>query len=106
MVGRPDDFVRPSSFVDDTVGILLPKMGVDMPPLIDRMHDKIWEIYVKDADAVEGKNFVRFGTGIVDCSGIIQHCVDCGYTGYLTLELSLIDRATMLDDLRQGLEIT
>jgi len=82
------------------------RSGVDMPPLIDRMHDKIWEIDVKDADAVEGKNFVRFGTGIVDCSGIIQHCVDRGYTGYLTLELSLIDRATMLDDLRQGLEIT
>lgn len=82
------------------------KSGVEMKPLIDKMHDRIYEIDVKDADAINGKKFVRFGTGIVDCEGVIRECVERGYTGYLTLELSLIDRETMLDDLRAGLAIT
>ncbi|MCC9601185.1 sugar phosphate isomerase/epimerase [Stieleria sp. JC731] len=82
------------------------RSGVSMEPLIDRWHKKIYEIDVKDADAVDGKKFVRFGTGIVDCEGIIAQCIERGYQGYLVLELSLIDRATMLDDLHAGLEIT
>lgn len=82
------------------------RSGVEMEPLIDKMHAKILHIDVKDADAVDGSKFVRFGTGIVDCQGVIERCVSHGYTGYLVLELSLIDRATMLADLRQGLAIT
>ncbi len=82
------------------------RSGVDMPPLIADFAEKIYHIDVKDADAVGGKKFVRFGTGIVDCAGILRQCVDRGYRGYLVLELSLIDRETMLDDLRAGLRIT
>lgn len=82
------------------------RSGVEMIPLIEKMHARIYEIDVKDADAVGGKKFVRFGTGIVDCEGVIAEFVDRGYSGYLVIELSLIDRATMLDDLRAGLAIT
>jgi len=82
------------------------RSGVEMEPLIDRMHKRILHIDVKDADAVGGSKFVRFGNGIVDCRGLIERCLDKGYSGYLVLELSLIDRDTMLDDLRGGLETT
>lgn len=82
------------------------RSGVAMTPLIEEMHDRIYEIDVKDADAIGGNKFVRFGTGIVDCEGVIGECVQRGYSGYLTLELSLIDRDTMLEDLRAGLAIT
>ena len=82
------------------------RSGVDMMPMIRHLHRRILHIDVKDADAVGGKKFVRFGTGIVDCAGTIQQCVEHGYSGYLVLELSLVDRATMLDDLGKGVAIT
>lgn len=108
----PDDYDFVFSKVDSAaIGMCFDmghfaRSGVEMEPLIDNWYKKIYEIDVKDADAVGGKKFVRFGTGIVDCEGIIERCVDQGYSGYLVLELSLIDRATMLDDLRAGLKIT
>lgn len=108
----PDDYDFVFSKIDSpAVGMCFDmghfaRSGVEMEPLIDELHKRIYEIDVKDADAVGGKKFVRFGTGIVDCEGILERCVDQGYSGYLVLELSLIDRATMLEDLRAGLEIT
>lgn len=108
----PDDYEFIFSKVESpAIGICFDmghfaRSGVEMEPLIDAMHHRIYEIDVKDADAVGGSRFVRFGTGIVDCSGVIEHCINRGYSGYLVLELSLIDRATMLDDLRAGLAIT
>ena len=112
LIEFPDDYRFVFDRIDSRmIGMCLDmghfaRSGVDMGPLIDEMHKRILHIDVKDADAVNGKKFVRFGTGIVDCEGVIQQCVDRGYNGYLVLELSLIDRKTMLDDLRQGIAIT
>ncbi|WP_154794493.1 sugar phosphate isomerase/epimerase family protein [Occultella kanbiaonis] len=49
--------------------------------------------------------FVRFGHGIVDFDATLSTAVSNGYTGYLVIELPLIDRSTMAADLRAGAEL-
>ena len=80
--------------------------GVDMIALVEAMPDKIHHIDAKDCQAAGTTNFVRFGTGIVPFEPVISRAVELGFSGYIIVELPRIDKATMLKDLRAGVELT
>ncbi|MFC7620269.1 sugar phosphate isomerase/epimerase family protein [Microlunatus sp. GCM10028923] len=79
--------------------------GVDMIRFIDDFHDRIIHVDLKDAGAPGTDRFVRFGEGVVDFAAVLGHARDRGYAGQLIIELPLIDRSTVIDDLRAGLAV-
>lgn len=79
--------------------------NVDMVALIEAMPDKIHHIDAKDCRAVGATDFVRFGTGIVPFDAVIPRAVELGFSGYIIVELPRIDKATMVDDLRAGVDL-
>lgn len=76
--------------------------GVDLTAFIDKFHEKIFHVDVKDVEKQGSWKFVRYGTGIVPLEATIEHILSKGYQGYLVVELSLIDKDTMMSDLRKG----
>lgn len=78
--------------------------GIDLASIADEFRDRIVHVDLKDHSARAG-SFVRFGEGDVDFDAVLSRIVGRGYTGHLVVELPLIDRATMLDDLRAGVAL-
>ncbi|TDE89550.1 sugar phosphate isomerase/epimerase [Occultella glacieicola] len=81
--------------------------GHDPVAVAGRFADRLVHLDLKDcAGMVDGApQFVRFGHGTVDFDATLATAVSNGYTGYLVIELPLIDRATMAADLRAGAEL-
>lgn len=81
--------------------------GHDPAALAERYARKLIHLDLKDCAAPDGHNanFVRFGEGIVDFDETLSTAIEGGYTGYLVIELPLIDRSTMAADLRAGAEL-
>lgn len=106
-----DDYEEVFSQVDSpNLGVCLDMghfaaSGVDMVALVEAMPDKIHHIDMKDCRAEGAADFVRYGTGIVPFEPVIDRAIALGFDGYLIVELPRIDRATMEDDLRKGIEL-
>ncbi|UFU01831.1 sugar phosphate isomerase/epimerase [Ruania suaedae] len=81
--------------------------GHDPAAIAERYAGKLIHLDLKDCAAPDGHsaNFVRFGDGVVDFDATLSTAIDGGYTGYLVIELPLIDRSTMAADLRAGAEL-
>lgn len=106
-----DDYARIFDAVPSTaVGVCLDTghfaaSGVDAVEVIDTFGDRVVHVDLKDCAAVGAADFVRFGHGVVDFDRVLAAARDRGYSGYALIELPLIDRDTMLDDLTAGLHI-
>ena len=62
--------------------------GVDMYDLIDKLSDRINHIHLKENDGFGIKKFTRFGEGTTDNHGIVKKMIECGYEGYMSVEIS------------------
>lgn len=108
----PEDYETVFSQIDSpAVGICFDmghfaSSGVDLNGFIDKFHQKIFHVDVKDVEKPGSWKFVRYGTGVVPLKATLDHIMTKGYQGYLVVELSLIDRETMLDDLKAGYALT
>jgi sugar phosphate isomerase/epimerase len=106
-----EDYLRVFNEIDSpNIGVCLDmghagSSGIDMVELIEAMPEKIYHIDAKDCRAVGATDFVRFGTGIVPFDPVIPRALELGFTGYIIVELPRIDKATMVDDLRRGVEL-
>ncbi len=87
-----DDYDRIFSAVDSShVGMCL-DMGhfdgasVDNLEVIDRFHDKINHVDIKDVVAVGTYKSVPYGTGVTKGELIVETLLQKGYTGYLVIE--------------------
>ncbi len=79
--------------------------GVDMLDLVESMPDKIHHIDIKDVEAQGATKWARYGQGIVDFDRVINRSIELGFNGYIIVELPRIDRNTMVDDLKAGIEV-
>lgn len=108
----PEDYEKVFAAIDSpAVGICFDMghfaaSGVDLDGFVNRFAEKIFHVDVKDVEKLGSGKFVRYGTGIVPLEATIEHILSKGYQGYLVVELSLIDRETMMDDLRAGYALT
>ena len=99
------DFDRVFSAIDSpNVGLCLDpahftKAGVDSFAIATRFKDRLLHLDLKD---FRGGDWARYGEGVVDLPKLVRQAVADGYRGYLVIELSLRDRATMLADLKKG----
>jgi sugar phosphate isomerase/epimerase len=78
------------------------KAGVDPFAIATRFKDRLLHLDLKDFRDGE---WARYGEGVVDLPKLIAQALADGYRGYLVIELSLRDRATMLADLKKGVEM-
>lgn len=74
--------------------------GVSLDEVVDRLADKINHIHVKEAAEMGETRFVRFGQGITENNRIIERILSHGYEGYISVELAIEDKSSLIDDLK------
>jgi len=79
--------------------------GHDPAVVARQFANRLVHVDLKDCAAPGADRFVRFGEGVVDFDATLSTVVRAGYTGYLVIELPLIDRSTMAADLRAGADL-
>jgi len=57
--------------------------NVDLMEVVDRFHEKILHIDIKDTEKMGVHKVVNFGDGVTNNDGMIQKMLDHGYEGYL-----------------------
>lgn len=65
---------------------------------------KINHIHVKEAVGFGVEEFVRFGEGLTDKNSFIETMLDIGYSGYISVELAILDKSHVVEDLRTAYE--
>ncbi len=60
--------------------------GVSNVDVIERFHDRILHVDLKDTIAFGTYKTVNYGTGVTDVPGIARKVIEHGYTGYLLVE--------------------
>ena len=93
-----------SAIASPNVGLCLDpghfaKAGVDPFAIATRFKDRLLHLDLKDFKDGE---WARYGEGVIDLPRLVTQVIKDGYRGYLVIELSLRDRATMLGDLKKG----
>jgi sugar phosphate isomerase/epimerase len=73
--------------------------AVDLDQVVEIFSEKINHIHVKEAIARGVEQFVRFGEGITDNGRLIGQLLARGYEGYVSVELALKDKSTLVHDL-------
>ena len=77
--------------------------NVDLMKVVDKFHEKILHIDIKDTAKMGVHKVVNFGEGITDNDGVIQKMLDHGYEGYLLVEMAPpINEATLVRDLTRA----
>jgi len=61
---------------------------VDLMEVVDKFHEKILHIDLKDTEKMGVHKVVNFGEGVTDNDGVIQKMLDHGYEGYLLVEMA------------------
>lgn len=79
--------------------------GHDLLAVVREFAPRIVHVDLKDCAGPGPERFVRFGEGVVDFDAVLTEIVTAGYAGYLVVELPLVDRSTMIADLRAGADI-
>lgn len=108
----PEDYDRIFSAVSSrAVGMCLDPAhfnasGVDLRALVDRFHERIYHVDLKDNAGPGKHDAVPFGSGAVDLDGLVQHLLEKGYRGYLVVEYAKKDRGVVtFEDLVAGYKI-
>lgn len=77
--------------------------NVDLMAVVDRFHDRILHIDLKETERKGIHKVVRFGEGVTDNAGVIERMLDHGYEGYLLVEMAPpIDPQTLHADLTKA----
>lgn len=74
--------------------------NVDLLEVVDRFHERILHIDLKETERMGIHKVVRFGEGVTNNAAVIEKMLAHGYEGYLLVEMAPpIDRATLETDL-------
>lgn len=80
--------------------------NVDNFEVIDRFHERILHVDLKDTERKGIHKVVNFGSGVTDVHGIIRRLLEHGYTGYLVIEQAPpISRETLIEDMIRAREM-
>ena len=79
---------------------------VDNFAVLERFHERILHIDMKDTAERGVHKVVNYGSGVTDVHGIVKKALSYGYTGYLLIEQAPpLDRDTLLSDMRRAYEM-
>jgi sugar phosphate isomerase/epimerase len=77
--------------------------NVDNFAVVERFHDRVLHIDMKDTEARGIHKVVNYGSGVTDVHGIVRRMLDHGYTGYLLIEQAPpLNRDTLVADLTRA----
>jgi inosose dehydratase len=77
--------------------------SIDNFAVIERFHDRILHVDLKDTAARGVHQVVNYGSGITDFHGIVRALLGHGYSGYLVVEQAPpLDPATLVADLTRA----
>ncbi|WP_163381990.1 sugar phosphate isomerase/epimerase family protein [Cyclobacterium sp. SYSU L10401] len=80
--------------------------NVDLMEVVDKFHEKILHIDIKDTEKMGVHKVVNFGEGVTDNDGVIQKMLDHGYEGYLLVEMAPpLDETTLVKDLTRAYQL-
>lgn len=80
--------------------------NVDLMEVVDKFHEKILHIDIKDTEKMGVHKVVNFGEGVTDNDGVIQKMLEHGYEGYLLVEMAPpINEATLIKDLTRAYQL-
>jgi sugar phosphate isomerase/epimerase len=74
--------------------------------VIDRFHERVLHIDMKDTAARGVHKVVNYGTGVTDVHGIVKNALARGYSGYLLIEQAPpLSRDTLLADMTRAFKM-
>jgi sugar phosphate isomerase/epimerase len=77
--------------------------NVDNFKVIERFHDRILHVDMKDTEARGIHKVVNYGSGVTDVHGIVRKILEHGYSGYLLIEQAPpLNRDTLVADLTRA----
>jgi sugar phosphate isomerase/epimerase len=77
--------------------------NVDNFAVIERFHDRVLHVDMKDTAARGIHKVVNYGSGVTDVHGIVRKMLEHGYTGYLLIEQAPpLNRDTLLADMQRA----
>ena len=80
--------------------------NVDLMKVVDKFHEKILHIDIKDTEKLGIHKVVNFGEGVTDNDGVIQKMLDYGYEGYLLVEMAPPrNEDTLVEDLTRAYQL-
>lgn len=80
--------------------------NVDLMQVVDRFHDRILHIDLKETERKGIHKVVRFGEGVTDNTGVIERMLAHGYEGYLLVEMAPPqDEQTLVADLTKAYQL-
>ncbi|GAB2608614.1 sugar phosphate isomerase/epimerase family protein [Pseudactinotalea suaedae] len=79
--------------------------GHDPATVAAELGERVTHIDLKDCAGPGPGQFVRFGEGVVDFDAVLAQAITPGWSGFVVVELPLVDRATVIADLQAGVQI-
>ncbi|SEJ05768.1 Tat (twin-arginine translocation) pathway signal sequence [Cyclobacterium xiamenense] len=80
--------------------------NVGLMEVVDKFHEKILHIDIKDTEKMGVHKVVNFGEGVTDNDGVIQKMLDHGYEGYLLVEMAPpLNETTLVKDLTRAYQL-
>ncbi len=80
--------------------------NVDLMDVVDRFHERILHIDLKETERKGIHKVVRFGEGVTNNVGVIERMLGHGYEGYLLVEMAPpLDQQTLHADLTKAYEL-
>lgn len=79
--------------------------GHDPVAVAADLAERVVHIDLKDCTGPGPGQFVRFGEGVVDFDAVLAQAVTPGWSGFVVIELPLVDRATVIADLQAGVHL-
>lgn len=80
--------------------------NVDNFAVVERFHDRVLHIDLKDTAARGVHKVVNYGTGVTDVHGIVKAMLARGYSGYLLIEQAPpLSRETLVADLTRAVHM-
>lgn len=80
--------------------------NVDLMEVVDRFHERILHIDLKETERKGIHKVVRFGEGVTNNEGVIESMLSHGYEGYLLVEMAPpLDQQTLHTDLNKAYDL-
>lgn len=77
--------------------------NVDLMKVVDRFHERILHIDIKDTERMGVHKVVNYGKGVTNNEAVVEKMLDYGYKGYLLIEMAPPqNEATLKEDLTRA----
>jgi sugar phosphate isomerase/epimerase len=77
--------------------------NVDLMEVVDRFHERILHIDLKDTERMGVHKVVNYGNGVTNNEAVVEKMLDHGYKGYLLIEMAPPqNQATLKEDLTRA----